>query len=1246
METKGNYLVLRRLAKQRQKKILSVLIAIAVIVAIVVFWWLKLTGITMTGEALCDYTEHTHSDTCYQYTLICTDESEEHIHTADCTEKVLACTAEEHIHTADCYTPILDEEETSENEEYDAPPLMAVGDDGGSNITYINELTPAVKDVTIKTLDNVEISSGGTVYIGQEYVVSVRFAEDNQGDEWMQFQHDGDHRLHYQIPGNLQCEPFDWHPIYAETENGTIEDVGKYKVEEGGLLVVVFEDDENGECFGSRYTNVNFTIDFNAKVASTQSGSSTDVVFNDEIKVNLNIDSTAEMKVTKTHGTYNGKENTLDYQIRIEATKAVIKDLVVPDDIWERHYALKDTIVVTDLQGNILDPQPVVSDSTTGATGGFKLTGFPDFAAGEGFLINYKASINDDLLGQDEVGLWNGVYPYGKDAMGNEVKGEAQDWAVVQLNKIVKDGKQTFITEADGTVVPVIEWEVEIRKSDVNLEGTVLIDTLGHGLQYYTGQDILIKTYDQWGNKMPDKSISWDDVTINDNSMSFALPEGYRFVIVYYTTFEDLADDEQKHYTNTAKVTINNREEVAGGEADVVGFIPHIRKSASGDDGEYVYFKIEADVPGVIKNWGSFFLTDLSAFWSYKDGALYVENVPEDMVITATTESGQVINFTPYVEGGPTDNTYILVTPAQGNQYHSFNVFFNTSIADKDLSTWKLGEDSKLTISYKIPFDAKTGFEWTGKLTGDKTVEDVLLEEYKLANEAYLNYTDIITATAATSYNYSPKITKKSTVNEDGTVDYTVTFYNTIPGTLSSAEGVQGYLSSAQAIIFNDTFDEKLQYVKDSLYVTCYNPWSDSSWYNKYQYKGSVTGNTINVRAEAFERAETNYDYNDNVISWLEGMPTYQYYCNSIAGGRHVFTYKLKLKDEYLNTTEENKYILDNTAELKWDGDNTSGPVSDTVEFKTGLLDKHVVQENNKLNFDIHINRNALDILPGSNTITIEDTMTHNLSVYWDTIKLLYEESPGNWVNFDSENSRYDYTVTYDQTNNMLTFVLPDQLHIRIDYTTLITESGLVSVNNAVKVEGKAQVSDVIDAKFQVQDHSGGASGSLHSITLMKEDGETFERLPDVTFHLYGPVVDDNITAPDGVASSVLSHKGKELDYIATYTTGEDGTVKIENKYLTVGGPYALVEQEAPDGYMVLTKPVYFYFYDNGNDETIQTVTTLIAIENFTFGEILPETGSVGTLPFTICGVSLMALPLLYCIRTRRKERRKKAATL
>ncbi len=1112
-----------------------------------------------------------------------------------------------------------------------------------ANITYINDLTSVVKAVSFKTLEGEILGENSTVYLGQTYVISMEFAEDNTGDEWIQFRHDEDHHLHYQIPENIHCDAFtEWHPITAKTEDGTIEDVGEYFINEDGLLIVVFHDDPvTGECFGAKYSNVDFVIEFNATVGDTQSGESTEVVFNDKITVNLNIDTEAEMKVTKTHGTYNGKDNTLEYQIRIEATKAVIKNLVVPDDIWENHHALRDTIVVTDLKGNVLNPQPVIGDGSPGATGGFTLSGFPDFAAGEGFLINYKSAINDDMLGQESVGMWNGVYPRGENALGEPVKGEATDWVSVELNKIEKDGKQAVLKAPDGSLVPVIEWEIEIKKSDTNLQGTVVVDTLGHGLEYYTGQDIKIVRYDQWGYKLGETALSWNDVEIDGNSMSFALPDGHRFVIVYYTTYEELQEGEQKHYTNTAKVTINQREEVAGGEADVVGFIPRISKSARGDDGKYVYFTIEADVPGVIKDWGGFFLTDLAAFWGYGKndvGYLYVENIPEDLVITAVTQSGRTINFTPYVPGGPTENTYILVTPAEGNQYHSFNIYFNTSDADSASSKWILSEDSTLTVSYKIPFDAKTGTEWTGEPNGDKTVEDVLLESYRLANEAYLNYTELIQVTGTTSYNYSPMITKKSSVNDDGTVDYTVTFYGSIPG----SQGPQGYLKSSKSIIFTDTFDDKLEYVPGSLSVICYSPWSDSTWFNKYIYNGTVTGNTINVKSTELIRSETNQELESDMLSWLrDWMPDYQVYCNNIAGGRHVFTYKLKLKDEYLNTTEENKYTLDNTAELKWDDDNTSGPVTDTVEFKTGLLDKHVVQENNRLLFDIHINRNALDILKGTDTITIEDTMTHNLSVYWDSIKLLDQDiTTGNWIDFDSIISLYTYTVTYDQTTNKLTFVLPDELHIRIDYTTLITESGHVSVNNAVKVDGKAQVTDIIDATFKVEQHSGGASGSINKITLIKQDGDTDERLPNVGFHFYGPMGDPDAVPPDGAEESILTDYGKQLYYIGSYTTGADGTVNIETQYLTLGGPYALVETVPPEGYMALSKPVYFYFYEPDPSGITQTVTTLISVENFTYGFVLPETGGTGTLPTAIIGLSLMAFPILYSTIRRKRERR------
>ena len=353
-----------------------------------------------------------------------------------------------------------------------------------------------------------------------------------------------------------------------------------------------------------------------------------------------------------------------------------------------------------------------------------------------------------------------------------------------------------------------------------------------------------------------------------------------------------------------------------------------------------------------------------------------------------------------------------------------------------------------------------------------------------------------------------------------------------------------------------------------------------------------------------------------------------------------MFTYTLRVKDEYLYTTEHSMFELDNTAELTWDQDGSSGPVTERSEYETGLIDKHVVQQGTNLDFDIHINRRALDILEGSDTLTIEDTMTHNLSVYWDSIRLLYQAPDGTWINFASAESQYSYSVTYDPPNNKLTFVVPDSLHIRIDYSTLITENGQVSVNNAVKIDGKAEVSDIIDAIFKVEEHSGGASGSIHNITLLKQDGITDHPLPGAVFLLYGPMGDPDAVLPDGVSRSIVADNGKVLGYIGIYTTGDDGTVEIENQYLTMGGPYALVEKTAPAGYELPDSPTYFYFYETDPDGIIQSVTTLITIENFTGSFIIPETGGIGTfLPATI-GFALTAAPILYSIIRRKRERR------
>ena len=84
---------------------------LSVLVILSVFWGLKLTGITMAGEAFCGMEEHTHSEACVVQELICPlEETPAHVHGEECLERILICTEEEaegHAHGEDCIQKTL-----------------------------------------------------------------------------------------------------------------------------------------------------------------------------------------------------------------------------------------------------------------------------------------------------------------------------------------------------------------------------------------------------------------------------------------------------------------------------------------------------------------------------------------------------------------------------------------------------------------------------------------------------------------------------------------------------------------------------------------------------------------------------------------------------------------------------------------------------------------------------------------------------------------------------------------------------------------------------------------------------------------------------------------------------------------------------------------------------------------------------------------------------------------------------------
>lgn len=90
---------------------------ISLFVVLLVFWWLKLTGITLAGEAFCGIPEHTHTDACF----------------SDLTS---ICALSEHTHTSDCYSDITADVET--REEWEATlPLMDKNTSTLNKILYV-----------------------------------------------------------------------------------------------------------------------------------------------------------------------------------------------------------------------------------------------------------------------------------------------------------------------------------------------------------------------------------------------------------------------------------------------------------------------------------------------------------------------------------------------------------------------------------------------------------------------------------------------------------------------------------------------------------------------------------------------------------------------------------------------------------------------------------------------------------------------------------------------------------------------------------------------------------------------------------------------------------------------------------------------------------------------------------------------------------------------------------------------------
>ena len=163
--------------------------------------------------------------------------------------------------------------------------------------------------------------------------------------------------------------------------------------------------------------------------------------------------------------------------------------------------------------------------------------------------------------------------------------------------------------------------------------------------------------------------------------------------------------------------------------------------------------------------------------------------------------------------------------------------------------------------------------------------------------------------------------------------------------------------------------------------------------------------------------------------------------------------------------------------------------------------------------------------------------------------------------------------------------------------------------------------------------------------------GFSFQKQNDIGNPLQGAVF---TLSHDDDACSICHGNNNPVTTVnpLTYTSEADG--KVEFTKIPSGHIYTLEETAAPEGFVddgkifkvtIAMDELSIIRYNTEEDAKNKVNGTVIStdsmvVTNPPFTYILPETGSVGTLPFTICGLCLMAFPILYSVMKRRKERR------
>ena len=286
----------------------------------------------------------------------------------------------------------------------------------------------------------------------------------------------------------------------------------------------------------------------------------------------------------------------------------------------------------------------------------------------------------------------------------------------------------------------------------------------------------------------------------------------------------------------------------------------------------------------------------------------------------------------------------------------------------------------------------------------------------------------------------------------------------------------------------------------------------------------------------------------------------------------------------------------------------------------------------------------------------IKDTLTNGLDFVKDADGTAVD-APAAYpvsVQIDTQNATTQNATLSGEGNrtmelNLSQWIRDNQVHKGTGFT--VTYYAKVNQNAVIQTNNKAELEYGNNSNDTTKGNPVVVTTPTYPLDIKKTDTKG-TLLAGAKFRLYkneedAKAANDNaikVTGSDGsytVAEEQKTESNMDMD---TKATEIDAGYNLRLNGLAAG-TYWLVEKEAPAGYNKLTAPIKVTITQNEKNKLEWTVSKdnvpeddkIIGVENTT-GTILPGTGGMGTILFTVVGIALVLIIAASFVISRRKR--------